>query len=77
LNDDHDLSKGDYACFLNIIVNQYIYSCLAIMMYVFNLCDIEKCGKGKILNTMALLQLGVELLLGSFHNLQVVTLVTI
>ncbi len=42
------------------------------------MCDIvAKCGKGKILSTMALLQLGVELLLGGFHNLQVVTLATI
>jgi hypothetical protein len=42
------------------------------------MCDIvAKCGKGKILNTMALLQLGVEQLLGGFHNLQVVTLATI
>jgi len=42
------------------------------------MCDIiGKCGKGKILSTMAWLQLGVELLLGGFPNLQVVTLVII
>jgi hypothetical protein len=42
------------------------------------MCDIiTKYGKGKILSTMALLQLGVELLLGSFHNLQDVTPITI
>jgi hypothetical protein len=42
------------------------------------MCDVvAKCGKGKILNTMALLQLCVELLLGGFHNLEAVTPVII
>jgi len=42
------------------------------------ICDIvAKCGKGKMLSTMAHLQLGVELLIGSFHNLQIITLATI
>jgi hypothetical protein len=50
----------------------YYDACVQLMCYV-----VAKCGEGKILNTMALLQLGVELLLGSFHNLQIVTLATI
>jgi hypothetical protein len=46
----------------------YYDVCVKLMSHI-----VAKCGKGKIFSTMALSQLGVELLQGSFHNLQVVT----